>query len=94
VLLATGYQVNVTNLPMLHSSLLAMLKTEERNAPLLSSWFESSVPGLYFIGVTSLWSFGPLYRFVAGTKAAAERASHAVARQVTRQRRSEKQLGR
>lgn len=81
VVLATGYEVNIHKLPMLHPSLKAEIKTD-KDIPLLSSYFESSVPGLYFIGLTSLRSFGPLYRFVVGNKATAQRVAGAVARQV------------
>jgi len=63
VLLATGYRVNINRLPMLHASLRAELMTDGAN-PILNHWFESSIPGLYFVGVTSLRAFGPLYRFV------------------------------
>lgn len=93
VLLATGYQVDIKRLPMLHPSLLAKVQVDERNTPVLSSWFESNVPGLYFVGLTSLWNFGPLYRFVCGAKAAAERVSSAVASHVARERRRERRLG-
>lgn len=89
VLLATGYRMEVKRLPMLHSSLLALLRTDERNSVVLSSWFESSVPGLYFIGQTGLWNFGPLYRFVCGAKPAAERVCKAVTRYVARERQRE-----
>jgi hypothetical protein len=36
--------------------------------PILNKGFESSVPGLYFVGATAAYSFGPLCRFVAGTR--------------------------
>jgi thioredoxin reductase len=80
VLLATGYRVNIKRLPMLDQSLLAAIAMD-RDVPVLNPWFESSVPGLYFIGITSLQSFGPLYRFVVGTKAAAQRVAGAAVRQ-------------
>ena len=38
------------------------------------------MPGLYFVGLTSLPAFGPLFRFVAGCGAAARRVARAVAR--------------
>jgi cation diffusion facilitator CzcD-associated flavoprotein CzcO len=79
VLLATGYRVDINRLTMLHPSLLAEIKTD-RAIPILSHWFESNVPGLYFVGITSLRAFGPLYRFVAGCGAAARRVATAVAR--------------
>lgn len=86
VLLATGYRVDASRLTMLHSSLRSQVKTD-RGIPLLNHWFESSVPGLYFVGFTSVRAFGPLYRFVAGCGAAARRVASAVARDpVTRSR--------
>ena len=85
VMLATGYRVNVKRLPMLHQSLLSTIETD-RDIPILSPWFESSVPGLYFIGITALRSFGPLFRFVLGDKAAAQRVANAVTRQISLQR--------
>lgn len=79
VILATGYQVDIKNLPMLDTSLLSAIQTY-RKAPILNNRFESSVPGLYFVGFSSTSSCGPLYRFVVGTKAAAQRVAGSVAR--------------
>lgn len=79
VLLATGYRVAIDKLTMLHPSLRAAIETDKA-IPLLNPWFESSVPGLYFVGITSLRAFGPLYRFVAGCGAAARRVARAIAR--------------
>ena len=39
--------------------------------PKLGPAFESSVPGLHFIGAPAAWSYGPLMYFVSGTKYAA-----------------------
>jgi hypothetical protein len=36
--------------------------------PQLDGGFQSSVPGLHFLGAPAAWSFGPLMRFVAGTE--------------------------
>jgi len=79
ILLATGYKVDITKLTMIDPSLRAEIKTD-RAIPSLSHWFESSVPGLYFVGLTSLRAFGPLYRFVAGCGAAARRVADGVMR--------------
>ncbi len=87
ILLATGYTVDISKLMMIHPSLLAEIKTDMA-VPILSHWFESSVPGLYFIGLTSLRAFGPLYRFVAGCGAAARRVATSVARQHVRRSRA------
>jgi cation diffusion facilitator CzcD-associated flavoprotein CzcO len=79
ILLATGYRVDIDRLTMIHPSLRAAIKAD-RAIPILSHWFESSVPGLYFVGFTAVRAFGPLFRFVAGCGAAARRVASAVAR--------------
>lgn len=85
VMLATGYEVNLDRLEMIDPALRAEVQTDS-DIPLLSHWYESSVPGLYFIGLTSLRSFGPLFRFVVGAKASGERVAAAVARRAARVR--------
>ncbi|HVB75201.1 MAG TPA: NAD(P)/FAD-dependent oxidoreductase [Ktedonobacteraceae bacterium] len=85
IILATGYKVNINRLPMLSESLKSEIKTD-LDIPILNHWFESSVPGLYFTGLTTLRSFGPLYRFVVGAKAAAPRVASSVARRVAKTR--------
>ena len=79
VILATGYKVDINKLTMIHPSLMSEIKTD-MGFPILSHWFESSVPGLYFVGLTSLRAFGPLFRFVAGCRATAGRVARSVAR--------------
>lgn len=81
VILATGYRAEVSKLPMLDSSLVDSIQTYV-GSPSLNTWFESSVPGLYFVGYSAARYFGPLYRFVIGADAAAHRVASAVARQV------------
>src|SRR5207253_3199487 len=79
VLLATGYRADISKLTMIHPSLHAQIATA-RSVPVLNHWFESTVPGLYFVGLTSLAAFGPLYRFVAGCQATARRVAAAISR--------------
>jgi len=80
ILLATGYAADLNKVTIIHPSLRAQIETD-RAIPRLSHWFESSVPGLYFVGFTSLHAFGPLYRFVAGCGAAARRVASSITRQ-------------
>lgn len=70
VVLATGYRVNVARYPFLSSELLQKLNCID-GYPRLDAGFESSLPGLHFLGAPAAWSFGPLMRFVAGTEFAA-----------------------
>ncbi len=62
---ATGYQVDVRRLPFLNEDICGRLKLLDRT-PVLSPSFESTVPGLYFVGLPSALSFGPMMRFMLG----------------------------
>jgi len=76
VIASTGYKYNLQNVPFLDQTLRSQIRHEEQQ-PRLSSNFESSVPGLYFCGLASTNSFGPVMRFIAGTGFSAHRiASH------------------
>jgi len=66
VILATGYRVDVAREPLLGESIRRRVRVRD-GYPLLGSGFESSVPGLHFVGAWSAWSFGPIMRFVSGT---------------------------
>ena len=64
---ATGFQALVSRLGFLDDTLRKEIRTVE-DSPVLSSNFETSVPGLYMVGVASANSFGPLTRFGYGAK--------------------------
>jgi len=70
VIAATGYRVDMERLRFLSADLRSKVRTVN-GAPVLSSAFESSVPGLYFIGVAAANSFGPVMRFAFGAGFAA-----------------------
>jgi hypothetical protein len=72
VIAATGYQVDLRRLTFLNSGDLAQIRSL-RNTPVLSSNFESSLPGLYFVGTTAANTFGPLLRFALGAGFTARR---------------------
>jgi FAD-dependent urate hydroxylase len=77
LLLATGYRVDVDRLGLLAPELRREVRTCS-GAPQLTAGFESSVPGLYFTGLTAAPTFGPVLRFVAGSGFAARRVAGAV----------------
>lgn len=67
----TGYVVDLARLTFLSPELRAAIATFDNQAPRLKRTFQSSVPGLYFIGPASAESFGPLLKFAAGCTFAA-----------------------
>ena len=79
VIAATGFRVDLGRLTLLSPSLRRDI-AEYRGAPILTRDFESSVPGLYFIGPAAAASFGPMMRFTFGARYAARRLTRALVR--------------
>jgi hypothetical protein len=78
VIAGTGYKVDLRRLTFLSPGVQAAIDSVE-NTPVLSSSFESSVPGLYFVGAASANSFGPLARFAFGAGFTSRRLSKRLA---------------
>jgi FAD-dependent urate hydroxylase len=72
VFAATGYRYDLDRLGFLGRGLKEGLRRENRQ-PVLTANLESSAPGLYFTGLASTCSFGPVMRFIAGTHFTASR---------------------
>jgi hypothetical protein len=62
---ATGYKIDLRKLAFLSPGLLSGIRMVD-NTPILSADYETSLPGLHFIGPASANSFGPVMRFVFG----------------------------
>jgi hypothetical protein len=67
VIAATGYRIDLGRLRFLDEHLQTHIR-KIGGGPILSGNYESSMPGLYFIGPASVDSFGPVTRFVFGVK--------------------------
>jgi cation diffusion facilitator CzcD-associated flavoprotein CzcO len=67
VIAATGYKVDLDRMNCLAPELRQSI-ARERTAPLLDSKFETSVPGLFMVGISSAPTFGPVMRFMFGAK--------------------------
>jgi FAD-dependent urate hydroxylase len=78
VLVATGYRFDVRNLGFLHDD-LAERVASPTGFPVLDRHSQSRVPGLFFTGLASAATFGPLMRFVVGTADAGPRVARAAA---------------
>jgi thioredoxin reductase len=69
---ATGFRVAISRLKFLDEDLRQRIRVIE-DTPVLSRNFESSVKGLYLVGVASANCFGPLARFAHGAKFTSKR---------------------
>lgn len=78
VIAATGYRPVIGRLPFLADDLRGQILTAG-DAPVLNRHFECSVPGLYWVGLASANSFGPLTRFAFGARFTARRLSRHLA---------------
>jgi hypothetical protein len=90
VIAATGYQVDLRRLPFLGEELRRRIRAVEHR-PVLSSHFESSVPGLYFVGISSALTFGPMMRFAYGAAYTARRLERHLVQQAGRRMSYEEQ---
>ncbi len=77
VIAATGYKVDLGRLRFLSTEIRSKIKTV-KGSPVLSSAFESSVPGIYFAGLAAANSFGPVMRFAYGAGFAARRLTESM----------------
>jgi thioredoxin reductase len=79
VIAATGYKVNLDRLKFVSAGIRSQLNLLN-GSPVLSTSFESSIPGLYFAGITAANSFGPVMRFAFGAGFAARTVTRAMAK--------------
>ena len=83
VVAATGYRVDLRQLSMLSPSILREVRMVD-NTPVLTRSFESSIPGLFFVGAASANAFGPLVRFACGADFTAKRMAATLRRRAVR----------
>ena len=75
--LGSGYRPDVSRYPFLPPALVGSLARAD-GYPILGPGFESSVPGLHFVGAIAAHSFGPIMRFVVGSGFAGREVTRAV----------------
>ena len=79
VICGTGYRPELARLPFLDDALLSRINAVQ-GTPILSANFESSMPGLYFVGAIAMNTFGPVLRFACGAEIAAPRVARHLSR--------------
>ena len=81
IIAATGYRGDIRRLDFLDAQLASLIACVE-HTPILSTWFELSVKGLFFTGPIAANSFGPLMRFAYGARFASHRLAQALVQSV------------
>jgi len=77
VVAGTGYRVDINRLEFLDEALRSEIACVA-NTPILSTRFQSSVRGLFFVGPVAANSFGPVMRFAYGAGFASRRVAGAL----------------
>ena len=85
IIAATGFKVDLRRLAFLNPVVRDNIRTLE-GSPILSSTFESSLRGLYFVGLAAANSFGPVVRFACGAAYTARCLTREIAQLVSRGR--------
>ena len=78
VMLGTGYHIDISKLGFFGPEMLGAIR-QVNGSPRLRAAFESSVPGLHFLGANAVKSYGPLMRFIAGSGYAARQLAWTIA---------------
>ncbi len=81
---ATGYRFDKDRLGMLSQSMREQIRVNRAGAPKLNHGFESSVPGLRFVGPLAAPSFGSTLGALAGIRFAATRVTSELQRHAQR----------
>ncbi len=78
IILATGYKVDLNQIPFLDKNLLSEIST--RNGfPVLDEHFQTSARGLYFTSMPAGQDFGPFFGFTISVRASAQIIGNAIA---------------
>jgi thioredoxin reductase len=68
IVAGTGFKVDVDRLNYLDTDIRQSIAREKGGYPALDPHFETSVPGLFIVGIASAPVFGPIMRFMYGAK--------------------------
>jgi NADPH-dependent 2,4-dienoyl-CoA reductase/sulfur reductase-like enzyme len=77
VIVAAGFRFSLERLGFLSPDLRSRIAVEE-GWPVLDRWFRSTEKGLLFVGFAAEHRFGPIARFIPGTKFTANRVRQAL----------------
>ena len=79
VVLATGYKVNVGQIPFLASGNIAAKLATRNGYPVLDEHFQTNLPGLFITSMAANQDFGPFFAFTVSTRTSALLVAAAVA---------------
>jgi cation diffusion facilitator CzcD-associated flavoprotein CzcO len=81
VILATGYRVNIAQLPFLATGNILTQLVTRNGFPVLDNHFQTSIPGLFITSMPATQDFGPFLAFTIAVRASAKLICDAVKNQ-------------
>ena len=72
IVLATGYKVDITRLPILSSGNILDQLATRNGFPVLDDHFQTSVPGLFITSMPAVQDFGPFFGFTIAVRVSAK----------------------
>jgi cation diffusion facilitator CzcD-associated flavoprotein CzcO len=78
VIVSAGFRFALDRLEFLAPEVRAGVAVDGDGFPVLDRWFRASDPGLLFVGYPAERRFGPIARFVSGSRFTAHRAAEAL----------------
>jgi len=79
IILATGYKVNVSQVPFLATGNIAAQLATRNGFPVLDEQFQTNLPGLFITSMAANQDFGPFFGFTIATRTSATLIGAAVA---------------
>ena len=84
ILLATGYKVNVGEIPFLANGNIAGKLVTRNGFPVLDTHFQTNLPGLFITSMAANQDFGPFFAFTVSTRTSAFLIGAAIASGIER----------
>jgi len=78
IILATGYKVDITRLPLLSSGNVLDQLATRNGFPVLDEHFQTSIPGLFITSMPAIQDFGPFFGFTIAVRVSAKLICDAV----------------
>lgn len=83
VILATGYQVNIKQIPFLAAGNILPGLATNNGFPVLDPHFQSTLPGLFFTSMAAVQDFGPFFGFTVSVRTSAQLIGQALAMSIS-----------
>ena len=72
IIFATGYKVNISNVPFLANGNTLSMLSIQNGFPELDKYFQTNLPGLFITSIPASEDFGPFFGFTIAVRASAK----------------------